>query len=168
MNDIFSGITRRKFRHPIQPQLTAMVDVFSMITVFLVAGTVFDSSSIVLPSYMQLPLSSAQEGISSAPQIILERNGVHANFLSSYYPYQVFNPALEAALYPDPDLSRLLSEIKAFVTHQTGKAKPEGLLLNVVADRSLKYNMIYDVIQVFRKNGFESIHFVSIQEGSSQ
>jgi biopolymer transport protein ExbD len=153
-----------RHRHdPVQPQLTAMIDVCALLIIFLIAGSVFGASSLVLPSNITLPRSYIQEAIFAAPQVsILPTGMVKVSFSSDQYPVAAFRGGTMA----DPRLEPLRTEISAFLSSiETGIRA--GTIINVIADKRTPYYIVYDVVQVFRKNGFQSVLFISEMEGGA-
>jgi biopolymer transport protein ExbD len=144
-------------KEPSQPQLTAMIDVFSMLIIFLISGTVFGSSSILLPRGILLPLSSAQRELAAAPQATISSQGVSTSFTDDIVPLSAFRPENRSGGRPDGGaaIEPLRAAIRAFVRERG------GAYLNVVADRGLAYRDLYDAIEVFREDGFEALNFVS-------
>ncbi len=147
----------RRRKDPVQPQLTALIDVFSIIIIFLVAGTVFGTSSIILPKSLTLPKSFGKESIVSAPQLSISKDRVSTTLSDKVYPMEIFSGKIEN----DPRLNDLKAEIKIFIANLRPEAKNAGILLNVVADRDLPYQMLFDVISVYRANGFQSLLFIA-------
>lgn len=142
-----------------------MIDVFSLLIIFLVAGSVFGASSLLLPSDVKLPKSFRSETILAAPQVTIHKNEtVSLSFARSQYPVDAFRPKGGAR---DPRLEALKTEITAYLQNDTSNTRP-GALLNLVADRAASYATVYDVLQYFRKNGFESVLFVSESEEGAQ
>lgn len=150
--DLFEGVHRKD---PSQPQLTAMIDVFSIIIIFLVAGTVFGTSSVWLPKNINLPRSFSKESIVTAPQLTLTREGVRTTFSTKIYRTDDFARA-------NPEvLAQVKNEAEEFIKNLRPESKALGVLLNVVADKDTSYRSLFDVISVYREAGFQSLLFIS-------
>jgi biopolymer transport protein ExbD len=148
----------------VQPQLTAMIDVCALLIIFLIAGSVFGASSLVLPGNIALPHSLIQEAILAAPQVsILPEGTVKVSFSGNEYPVAAFR----GGTMVDPRLEPLRTEISAFLSSLEAGIHT-GTIINVIADKHTPYYMVYDVVQVFRKNGFQSVLFISEMEGGGK
>ncbi|OFZ56636.1 MAG: hypothetical protein A2428_05285 [Bdellovibrionales bacterium RIFOXYC1_FULL_54_43] len=153
--------TRRSHRRPMELQLTAMIDIFSMIVIFLILGSVFGASEMVVPEGMEIPRSISKEGAESAPRVTITREFVQISFLSGVYPIQTFqtDPVTVTS-----EITRLENEIRGYVQRLPAEAKTSGVLLNVIADRETPYENIFNVVKIFRKSGFETLLFVAAGE----
>lgn len=136
-----------------------MIDIFSMIVIFLIFGTVFGASDMVIPPDMKIPKSVSKEGLESAPRLVIERDRVKISVWdSAVYPMEVFRGGDASAL------RSLRTRLKTYVQELPEGSKRTGLLLNVIADRATPYRDIYDVVKVFRMEGFESLLFIAMGE----
>ncbi len=154
---------KKERREPIELQLTAMIDVFSMIVIFLIFGTVFGAADMVIPPGMEIPKSMSKEGIESAPRLVIEKNKVGISLLNETFGIEQFrNPAARAALK-----EKLKPALTAF---QNKKKENKEVVapLNLVADRDTPYSTIFDVVVVFRELGFNTILFVANAGGKSK
>lgn len=143
-------IERPHRREILQPQLTALIDVCSLLIIFLIAGTTFGASVIVLPSGLKLPLSSAQTELAAAPQVAIAGASVTASFA----PGRVFSiESFRAEHRADAEAFRSIA--RALVKERGGP------FLNILADRNVPYRDLYDVIEALRQEGFEALNFVS-------
>lgn len=147
-------------REPTQPNLTPMLDVFAIITLFLITGTVFGNSAIQILPLIKLPFSFVSQPVDTAPQISLTKTHVHAVFLSRPYPLKVFRQDVGL----DPERIELKREIVKYVLRlkvENSEKQVRTLILNLVADQKVPYRDLYDVIRVFRNEGFEKIALIA-------
>ncbi len=146
-------------RRPIPPlPITALVDAFTIIVIFLILGTVFATSDITVPGNLRLPKSISTEALESAPQALITEREVVLSLSKKKYPLGIFvgeNP---------PALERALREVRAEVTRLAKNPRSSGLILNITADQRTPYRTLFDVTKVFRQAGFETLLFVA--EGS--
>jgi len=148
-------------KEPISLQLTAMIDVFSMIVIFLILGTVFGASEVVLPGGIKLPSSISKEGMDTAPRIVIHKGKVTSNFFKDTYDLARFQAPEGSAV-----LSALQKELKQYAKPLTSGEGPK--LLSTIADRETEYQEVFSVVRVFRLAGFETLMFVATGEGISQ
>ncbi|MCM2280051.1 MAG: biopolymer transporter ExbD [Oligoflexia bacterium] len=156
MNDAL--MQRRHRREGLELQLTAMIDIFSMIVIFLIFGTVFGAAELVIPSGMSMPRSISKEGVESAPRVVIGKDYVQASFLKENIPLATFKGEQARTLASFRDAA------KDYVKSLPKDAKGSGALLNVIADQETPYEDIFGVVRVFRESGFEAMLFVALGE----
>ena len=156
---------RRHRKEPLELQLTAMIDIFSMIVIFLIFGTVFGAADIIVPGSIQVPKSVSKEGAESAPRLVIDANEVMFSGSGEKAPLSWFKGQ------DDESRSRadaFKGRIKGFVARLPDSAKGSGVLLNVIADQDTPYEDIFSVVRVFREAGFQSLLFVAAGEGKAK
>ena len=154
-------------REPMQLQLTAMIDIFSMIVIFLVLGTVVSGSEVELPANFMLPNSSSKESADSAPRVTISGERVEFTALKISLPLQAFDVSQARN---QETLAGLKAQLKNFIERSpasTPQASTMGRTLNVVADQRLPYSSLYDVLSVFKESGFETLLFVTTNKGGN-
>jgi biopolymer transport protein ExbD len=155
-------LPKKNKKGPVELQLTAMIDVFSMIVIFLILGGVFGATDIVIPGNMKIPKSRSKEGIEAGPRVAIVNDQVLFSMSKSPIPLQSLKgDELESTL------ARLKPEFDEYVKHQK-EAKATVLPLNLLADVNTPYRDVYDVVAAFRKMGFNSILFVAEGDGSKK
>jgi len=138
-----------------EPQLAAMIDVFSILIIFLIAGTVMGTTSIALPEGLQPPKSRSNETPTTAPQLTVYDDQVTLGFVDKRFPLQAF--LVENS--NEAEIERFRSEVKKFLIENDGR--PEAEAINFVTDRATPYRSIFEVVKRVREAGFKSILFVS-------
>lgn len=162
MLDELMGSNKR--RRLVDPPLIAMVGVLSMLIMFLVVGTIFGSMTIDLPSPFELAVGHKKNDIFAAPQLIFVPGGFRLSFGEKMdYPYDVFNRnnSNSNRLY-----DKIVRDIAALKKSQ--KMNELSLPLNVVAERTTSYKVIFDVLKGMREVGFANMLFVSRFEEGKQ
>lgn len=148
-------IDRKHRREPIELQLTPMIDVFSMLVIFLIKGTVFGVSDISTPPTMKLPESVSKEAAESAPQVAIDGDKVRVSLVKDEIPLAAFRQP------GSPQIEELKKQLKAYIGLLPPQARGSGVLLNVVADKAAPYQDVFDTVKVFRSAGFETLLFVA-------
>lgn len=140
-------------------QLTAMIDVFALIIIFLMKGSVFGVSAIPIPPDLTVPDSISHEEIEIAPTVGLDKDKVVVSFLneSQEVPLAWFRPENSE----NPDIVKYKEKVKSYIDGLAPENRAAGVLLNVVADKTATYKDIFDVVVVFRAAGFESVLFIA-------
>lgn len=155
MND--SIFPPRQKKEPLELQLTAMIDVFSMIVIFLILGTVFGAADMVIPSNLKIPKSLSKEGIDSAPRILIHEGKVSLSLSPEVFPVGAFKPG-DARIRLENTIKPVLDQYQA---RRKGNAGAGSNPINLVADEKAPYEEIYDVVSAFRELGFDSVYFVA-------
>jgi biopolymer transport protein ExbD len=153
---------RRHRREAMELQLTAMIDIFTLIVIFLVMGSVLGVAEVAIPEGMKLPKSRTIEGIDTAPQLIIRKDLiVQLKGLSLDFPSSAEVPVADFLTKEgiNPEVEKITAEIIKYAKPESLKGKQS--ILNVLADKDVKYKDVFDVIQFFRKAGFESLLFVA-------
>ena len=154
---------KKPHRESLELQLTAMIDIFSMLVIFLIFGTVIGGADIIFPANLQLPFSRSKESTESAPQVVITNTQVIVSVLN--------NKELATGTFRESSdanaaiLASLENELKEYLKKSNEKTKVAGQALNVVADQNLDYRTLFQVIRVFRQAGFESLLFIA-KEGA--
>ncbi len=140
-------------KYLISLNLTALIDVTALIIIFLIMGSIFGESSIVIPNPLQIPKSENKELVEAAPQIILLQKEVQVSFVNQKIPLANFEDSEK--------LKSLKQMVQAYIRDMPERSKKSGALLNVIADKKKPYKELFDVIRFFREAGFQSILFVA-------
>ena len=158
---------RRQKKPVLELQLTAMIDIFSMIVIFLILGSVFGASEMIVPPGMLLPFSASKESAESAPRLVVAQDHVEFSGASEMIPFHFFEN-------PDSDVARAALTTLESKIHQElankkdpGKNQPD-VVLNVLADQNLGYEKLFKVIQYFRQKGFAKLLFVALGDGGKR
>jgi biopolymer transport protein ExbD len=151
----FEGNIKRK--GIVQLQLAPMIDIFVLIIVFLLKGTILQESSIVLPEDLKLAQSISRESSQVAPEVIITKNRVQFKMVDKNLPLSDFS--IDGV---DPR-SSIYAEFKKFLEENRDV---EGVdHVNVISDSSISYKEIFNVVKTLRIAGFQSMLFVAESEG---
>lgn len=149
-----SMIGKKNRKKIIEPQLAAMVDVFSLIIVFLVMGTFFGAASIEVPDNLTLPQSPTNEDLVTAPQVTISEREVKFVFLNK-------TVALDQLIEGGSENGKLKEQVRLAIEKMPASVRQAGTLVNVVADKNLNYKTVFSVSHWLRSSGFDSILFLS-------
>ncbi|MBC7396062.1 MAG: biopolymer transporter ExbD [Bdellovibrionales bacterium] len=147
----------RKKRQPMELNLTAMIDVFSMIVIFLIFGTIFGATDIVVPTGLEIPKSVSKEGLDSAPKLLIHEGKVTFSLSPEVIPLSAFKAPNERKQLQ----LRMQPVMDQYKERRKGTAGSGSTPINLVADQGAPYEEVYDVISAFRELGFDSIYFVA-------
>lgn len=153
-------------REPFSLQLTALIDVFSMIVIFLILGTVFGAAEMVLPAGVTLPWSISKESADLAPRLTIGKDFVEVNVsdvAGRQFPISEFRQRDEKSQNFGA-IPQLKMSLQKYVSELSKMEKDKGVFLNIIADASTPYADVFDVVRVFRESGFEGMLFVAAGE----
>lgn len=146
---------KRVPRPVITLNVVPLIDICSLIIIFLILGTVFGESSVGIPKSVDVPTSISKESVENAPSVAIEESKVTTTF-------EIPPVELKDLLNEKSEARKVyVKALKDFVAKVPAKDRQSGLLLNVIADRRTPYQVIFDVISVFREAGFQSMLFVA-------
>ena len=147
----FEGEKKRK--KVITLQLAPMIDVFVLIIVFLIKGTILEETAISKPEGVNLAQSISKEQSEAAPQVIISNEKVEFKMINEVRPLSEFK---EDDFNPrDP----VFAAFKKYI--EENKTVESSNHINVISDRSTPYKTVYNVVKILRISGFQSLLFVA-------
>lgn len=169
MSELYS---KRPEKEGMELQLTAMIDIFSMIVIFLILGSVFGASEMVIPSGMTIPQSVSHESADTAPRLVISADGVNLSVVEGTYPLDGFRgasagdeagggAAVANAALRQQLRQQLKQQIDQYIARIPEADRAKKLLLNVIADQNAPYRDVFDVVKYFREAGFGTLLFVA-------
>lgn len=157
---------RKARRHPIELQLTAMIDIFSMIVIFLILGSVFGGADVLIPPNTKLPKSTSIELSGQAPTVAIAGGKVRVSLVEGMeIPVERFH---QGRAETDPEIGRLKARLKEAVDKIPEKDRKAGVPLNVVSDQETPYIDIFNTVRVFRDSGYSTLLFVASAQGGGK
>ena len=140
-------------------QLAPMIDIFTLIIVFLLQSTVIGTTSVTFPPDLNPPQSKSVEDLENSPSVEIYSDRVEFKPSNTKIPVEVFLN----------DSGKKLESEKAAIQSYLQKSgdiqKTETNHLNVIADRSTNYELIFQVVKFFKESGFHSVLFIAQGEG---
>lgn len=147
---------RRRQKDIITLNLTALIDICSILIIFLIMGSVFGESSVYQPVNLKMPRSSNTAQVQSAPQVTIHDGKVTLSIDDSKASLEEFRPQTQSE-----NLAIQRQAIREYLASLPNDIKKSGYLLNIVADATTPYKDVYDVLRFYRDSGFQSILFVA-------
>jgi len=139
---------RRRRREPLELQLTAMIDIFAMLVIFLLKSTVFGAVDVQLPKDVTLPESVSRESLETSPKVMISDEEVGVSFITQ-------DPVRLA------EVESLKPALQKYISELPKSAGAQATTLSVIADKQVSYRKIYDVVKVFREAGFGNVLFIA-------
>ena len=152
-------LPNRKKKEPIELQLTAMIDIFSMIVVFLIMGSVFGVADLAIPEKLKLPTSFSKESVEAGPTLVVSE----AELRLSLQPDEPISPA-DLRAPGSPRLEAARARIKEYVDSLPAERREVGATLSVIADEGLPYERLFEAVKAMREAGFRSMLFIAMGE----
>lgn len=152
-------------REPTEPQLATMIDVFSILIIFLIAGVTMESSVLSIPADLFLPETTSEATSVNAPQVTIENDVVSLNFIKESLSIQ----ELEQDLVNSKKIKRIEQKIKSYLQKvdedKKKKLKDSQWLksINLVADRDTSYKKLFVVLKFLRNLGFLNTILVGVE-----
>ncbi|OFZ18778.1 MAG: hypothetical protein A2X94_06160 [Bdellovibrionales bacterium GWB1_55_8] len=158
---MFPPLPSRSRRNIFSLQLTAMIDVFALIIIYLVKGTFFGVSDVQIPKDLHLPTSFSKEAVETAPSAVIGGGEVRISMIPRGIALPLFDPNAK----DQNGVRALRQELKTVVANLPSHALKSGVLLSVVADAETPYRDIFNVVKVMRESGFEAMLFIASGPG---
>lgn len=147
----------RKKRHLVTLQLAPLIDIFVLIIVFLIKGTVFGGVSVVIPNGLVAPTSSSKESMEVAPQVYVYEKQIVFKMIEKTISKSDFLD--QNNLGPQTNIK---NEIKKYIANLTPEMKKhDGTILNIIADAATPYNELFPIVKFIRECGYESLLFIA-------
>jgi biopolymer transport protein ExbD len=146
----------QKRRHVSQLQLASMIDIFTLIIVFLMKGTVLGGVSVNFPATFTPPQSSSTEAMEAAPQVIIFNDEVE---------FAMISERLKMASIEDGDgvhFRKVMGLLRKYIKDLPNDINKQSLSqVNVVADAKTSYDKVFAVIKRLREAGYTSMLFIA-------
>jgi biopolymer transport protein ExbD len=147
----FEGEKKRK--NVITLQLAPMIDVFVLIIVFLIKGTILEETAIQKPEGVNMAQSISKEQSEAAPEVIISNEKVN---------FKMINEVRSTAEFKEDDFNPRDPVFRAFKKYiEEHKTVESSNHINVISDRAVSYKTVYNVVKVLRISGFQSLLFVA-------
>lgn len=136
-------------------QLAPMIDIFTLIIVFLLQSTVIGTTSVTFPPDLNPPQSKSVEDLENSPSVEIYSDRVEFKPSNTKIPVETFLSDYGKKL--DADKAAIQSYLQ-----KNGPIDPtDSNHLNVIADRATNYELIFQVVKFFKEAGFHSVLFIA-------
>lgn len=166
---------KKKSRHePTEPQLATMIDVFSILIIFLIASSSFEKLSVDIPSQLTLPTligSNTENSFSTAGHSVL------LNKTELIFPWLDAEAKINLSMDRDLEKEKNNAEIiqNKINIYQSGSAFSSNLeksdliykQINLVAGKDVMYQDLFLAISQLRKIGFRNINMIGTLSSQS-
>lgn len=147
----------RKKRKAFELPLTALIDVFTMIVIYLVVGTYFAPADIVIPNELVLPLSKSVEDVEIATQVMVSDKTVSIPSLNYSIPVEIFRSKSPSG----PQIAAFQNQVTKMVEAIGPTLRQNGVTINFIAHKELPYTVIYNVLQAVRVRNVDNVLFIA-------
>lgn len=149
-----NDITFRR-RHPITLQLAPIIDIFTLIIVFLLQSTVVADISIVFPGDLTAPKSKSAESLETLPEVFVFDDRIEIPFLSENRKFSELNQ------FSDQEIEGFKSKSQKYFSELTDAAKQSAVHINLLAGRDNSYAHVFEAVKFLRRIGFEKVQFIA-------
>ncbi len=160
MDDLFP---RKKKTKLVGLQLAPLIDIFVLIIIFLIKGTVMSNASITPPGDLKPALSKSPEGLEPAGQVYISPSEVYFSMVNEKIPIAEFMQQIqENTIEKLSGRSMMVSQkLKAYLVAIPDSEKKSGILMNFLADAGTDYKTVFEIAKYCREIGFQNILFVA-------
>jgi biopolymer transport protein ExbD len=161
------GNMKRRSQQFVPPKLmlTSMMDMFTIILIFLLFSFSENPETIRLDKDLELPHSSAQLGYEKAPKMILSKNELRLN---DEVLAEVRDRIIVGLAPDDPTSSTLFQRLKTRRAEQqtgsAGGAAPGTPHIVFLCDKSHSFKTINTVIKTAAMAGYPNFQFAVLEE----
>lgn len=160
MDDLFQVKKKKKL---IGLQLAPLIDIFVLIIIFLIKGTVMSNASINPPADLNPARSKSPEGVEPAGQIYVSQAEVYFSMINEKISLEEFMNSIENTSTDNVKgrAGEITAKLKEFLKTIPDSEKKSGILMNFLADAAVDYRAVFEVSKYCRQVGFENILFVA-------
>jgi biopolymer transport protein ExbD len=160
MDDIFP---KKKKRSIAGLQLAPLIDIFVLIIIFLIKGTVMSNASVTPPADLNPAKSKSPEGLEPAGQVYISQKEVLFTMINEKISLAELNKQIEnntpAAM--TGQAGQISQKLKGYIQGLPDQEKKSGILLNFLADAGTDYKTVFEIAKYCRELGFQNILFVA-------
>jgi biopolymer transport protein ExbD len=138
-------------------QLAPLIDIFVLIIVFLIKGTVFGGVATIAPEGLLAPKSSSKESLDVAAQVFVYQDKIIFKMIERTIAKKDFFAENSAPL--KEEITKAILAYKAQLPEII--KKEESTILNFVADTATPYEEIFPIVKYIRECGYESLLFIA-------
>lgn len=153
------SITFRR-RAPLRLQLAPMIDIFTLLIIFLLKSTVVADISIIFPSGFVPPKSLNQESLETFPEVFVYNDRIELPFVEEKH----FLNTLESL--SSAEIHKIRNKVFNYIKAAEGENKQHVVNVNILSSRDNSYKNIFESVKFLRQIGFQSVLFIA--EGERQ
>lgn len=146
---------RRRKKAGFELPLTPLIDIFSILVIFLITGTYFAPASISLPKDLDLPGSQNSEMLEVATQIHVSRSKVMIPEINYTIPLSVFRRGGGARI------AEFQTRLSDLISKLPGSMKQNGVTINLLADKDIRYSTIFNIVQAAKVQSVDNVLFIA-------
>jgi biopolymer transport protein ExbD len=160
MDELFPKKNRRKL---IGLQLAPLIDIFVLIIIFLVKGTVMSSSSLTPPPELNPAKSKSPEGVEPAGQVYVSQQEVYFSMIGEKILITEFLKQIENNTVDQFSgrTAQVAKKLKDYLTQIPDNEKKSGILMNFMADAAVDYKTVFEISKFCREIGFQNMLYVA-------
>lgn len=160
MDDIFP---KKKKRSIAGLQLAPLIDIFVLIIIFLIKGTVMSNASVTPPQDLNPAKSKSPEGLEPAGQVYVSQNEVLFSMINEKISLAELNRQIENSntATMTGQAGQISQKLKSYIQALPEQEKKSGILLNFLADAGTDYKTVFEIAKYCREIGFQNILFVA-------
>lgn len=160
MDEIFP---KKKKKSMAALQLAPLIDIFVLLIIFLIKGTVMSNSVITPPADLKPAKSKSPEGLEPAGQLYVTENEIQFAMINekinrAEFMDQIENNTVEKLSGAS---AQVAAKLKEYLAKMPDEDKKSGVLMNFLADAGVEYRTVFEISKFCRQLGFQNILFVA-------
>jgi len=155
--ELDSFLKKRKRRNGVQLVLTPLIDIFTLLIIFIVKGTVFSQSDLILPKGVTVPESHSKESLDNTPKLLVFADRFQWGPAKEEYPIGIVRD--EFALHPLRQ--QFVQRLKAYFDKESAGKAASPWTVQVIADKASRYETIFSVSQFLQAAGVARVVYVT-------
>ncbi len=161
---------KKQRREHSEPQLASMIDVFSILIIFLIAGTTMDSSILNIPADLFLPQTNSKSASVNSPQVTIKNGILEINFINESINLAEIENDSPVSVKLKKINGKLNSYIAKIVDSDSNKSGEVQLLksINLVAGKETPYKQLFLTMKFFRSHGFQNTILIGVENNAKQ
>lgn len=145
----------KRRRQEIQLLMTPMVDIFTILVIFIIKGSVFSQTQVTIPDQVRVPLSKNNEGLDDTLKVTVFGDQIRLH--DEVFPIAIVSQ--NNAFHPRR--SALLEKLHAHFDKWLKQGLPQASTVQLIADRRTPYALIYETSEFLRIAGASRVILVT-------
>lgn len=157
---MFELETSKKRKSVIILQLAPMIDIFVLVIVFLLKGTVLTESVVSTPELVEVAKSESREVTEIAPEVYITQTEIDFRMLGEKVP--ISRVMDDEVNLNDP----LIEKCRQYLALSKSSVGNTLMHINLVADYRTNYKTLFHVVRLLRVAGFKAMLFIAEGDAS--
>lgn len=132
-----------------------MIDIFTLLIIFLLKSTVVADISIIFPSELVPPKSLNQESLETFPEVFVYNDRVELPFIEEKHSFAKIEN------FSSAEINKIKSKVQGYIKSAQGESKQSVINVNILSSHENSYKNIFEAVKFLRQIGFQSVLFIA-------